>query len=164
MLRPSGPPPRLAITLIASLFVTLLVGLLCKNAKNRHFTIPTSNNRISSIWWPLRGAALEGQCGCPCRCSNSSLASLARFVIVPSDFARRSKIDTSFFKHQTTVSCLCGGPYGVLCWKAYVVAPAGVRTARSLACSFRHRSERFCTALKNRHIILQTLNDRISSM
>ena len=30
-------------------------GLFRRELKNRHFTIPTSNNRISSMWWPLQG-------------------------------------------------------------------------------------------------------------
>ena len=46
--------------------------------------------------------------------------------------------------------------------KAHVVASAGVRTTRSLACSFQRSFDPFCPAPKNRHITLQPSNDRIT--
>ena len=44
--------------------------------------------------------------------------------------------------------------------KVIVVAPADLRTARSLAGLFQHSFERFCRALKNRHIAKNYTNVR----
>ena len=54
--------------------------------------------------------ALRGRAPTPCT-KHSTMR--RQFVIVPSNFVRRPKIDTSFCKLQTTVSRPCGGPFGV---------------------------------------------------
>ena len=115
------------------------------------------------MWCPLR--VFEGLYGCPCWCSNHSLASLARFVIVSSNFVGSTKIE-SLFLQTSNARSLTKGHFAPLYHstrqKTRSLLP--LCKAQHHTTPFRHYSERFFTALKNRHIILRTSNDCISSL
>ena len=131
-----------------------------KLPKNRHIVSRTSNAR-SSIQHPFPPLYRSNTIVALALHSHATQSNVRRRLHKTlAYFVRTPKIDTSPKTLQMFVGPRSGPggatTYGV--FKGLVVAPAGVRTARSL------RSLAVCTALKNLHIILQTLNDRISSM